>query len=197
MSFHIISKCLGFKEDDNCVLPLGQTARHLLRYSHLTPGMEWLSNPLTWRGDWKFPFPEERYFWLEICKPRQCRVLLCNGSIQFNYLFPKPDAAFLNWNWSRLDLLAPLESQHNKFYCFISTAVQFIAPQVLNITHCFRSALSTPVFPKVETHCYVPQTADTTPGSHSIGDWVGPRAGLDGCGKSRPHRDSIPGPSSP
>jgi hypothetical protein len=22
---------------------------------------------------------------------------------------------------------------------------------------------------------------------------VGPRAGLDGCGKSRPHRDSIPG----
>jgi hypothetical protein len=24
---------------------------------------------------------------------------------------------------------------------------------------------------------------------------VGPRAGLDGCGKSRPHRDSIPGPS--
>ena len=26
---------------------------------------------------------------------------------------------------------------------------------------------------------------------------MGPRAGLDGCGKSRPHRDSIPGPSSP
>jgi hypothetical protein len=24
----------------------------------------------------------------------------------------------------------------------------------------------------------------------------GPRAGLDGCGKSRPHRISIPGPSS-
>jgi hypothetical protein len=31
---------------------------------------------------------------------------------------------------------------------------------------------------------------------HCIGGWVGPRAGLDGCGKSRPHRDSIPGPSS-
>jgi len=27
--------------------------------------------------------------------------------------------------------------------------------------------------------------------------WVYPRAGLEGCGKSRPHRDSIPGPSSP
>jgi len=26
---------------------------------------------------------------------------------------------------------------------------------------------------------------------------VGPRAGMDGCGKSRPHRDSTPGPSSP
>jgi len=24
------------------------------------------------------------------------------------------------------------------------------------------------------------------PGTHIIGDWVGPRAGLDGCGKSRP-----------
>jgi hypothetical protein len=29
------------------------------------------------------------------------------------------------------------------------------------------------------------------------GGWVGPRAVLDGCWKSRPHRDSIPGPSSP
>ena len=25
---------------------------------------------------------------------------------------------------------------------------------------------------------------------------MGPRVGLDGCGKSRPHRDLIPGPSS-
>jgi hypothetical protein len=24
------------------------------------------------------------------------------------------------------------------------------------------------------------------PGTHFIGGWVGPRAGLDGCGKSRP-----------
>jgi hypothetical protein len=31
--------------------------------------------------------------------------------------------------------------------------------------------------------------------THSTGGWVGPRAGLDRCGKSRPHRDSIPGPS--
>jgi hypothetical protein len=34
------------------------------------------------------------------------------------------------------------------------------------------------------------------PGSHCIGGWVGPSAGLDGCGKHRPHRDWIPEPSS-
>jgi hypothetical protein len=35
------------------------------------------------------------------------------------------------------------------------------------------------------------------PGTHCTGGWVGPRAGLDRCGKSRPYQDSIPGPSSP
>ena len=35
------------------------------------------------------------------------------------------------------------------------------------------------------------------PGTHCIGGWLGPRASLNGCGKSHPHRDSIPGPSSP
>jgi len=35
------------------------------------------------------------------------------------------------------------------------------------------------------------------PGTHCIGGWVSPRAGLDRCGKLRPHRDSIPGPPSP
>jgi hypothetical protein len=33
------------------------------------------------------------------------------------------------------------------------------------------------------------------PISHFTGGWVGSRAGLDGCGKSRPHRDLIPGPA--
>jgi hypothetical protein len=32
------------------------------------------------------------------------------------------------------------------------------------------------------------------PGTHCTGGWMGPTDGLDGCGKSRPHRDSIPGP---
>jgi hypothetical protein len=35
------------------------------------------------------------------------------------------------------------------------------------------------------------------PGTHCMGGWVGLRAGLDGCGKSCLHRDSIAGPSSP
>jgi hypothetical protein len=39
-----------------------------------------------------------------------------------------------------------------------------------------------------------------TPGKDPVSivqGWVGSRAGLDRCGKSRTHRDSIPGPSSP
>ena len=35
------------------------------------------------------------------------------------------------------------------------------------------------------------------PGTHCIGGWLGLRAGPDGCGKSRPYTDSIPGPSGP
>jgi hypothetical protein len=35
------------------------------------------------------------------------------------------------------------------------------------------------------------------PGTHYTGGWVSPRAGLNVCEKSRPQRDSIPGPSSP
>jgi hypothetical protein len=35
------------------------------------------------------------------------------------------------------------------------------------------------------------------PGSHSAESWVGPRTDLDGCGKPRPHRDSMTGPSIP
>jgi hypothetical protein len=34
------------------------------------------------------------------------------------------------------------------------------------------------------------------PGTHCTGDRVGPTAGLDGCGKTRPHRDSISEPSN-
>jgi hypothetical protein len=35
------------------------------------------------------------------------------------------------------------------------------------------------------------------PGTHCLGGWVGPRAGRNGCGKSRLNRSSISGPSTP
>jgi len=35
------------------------------------------------------------------------------------------------------------------------------------------------------------------PGTHCTGGWVGPRDGLNGCGISRLHRDSVSGPPSP
>ena len=35
------------------------------------------------------------------------------------------------------------------------------------------------------------------PGTHLTGGWIVTRACLDGCGKSRPNRDSILGPSIP
>ena len=35
------------------------------------------------------------------------------------------------------------------------------------------------------------------PGTHCTRGWVSLRAGLDRCGKFRPHRDSILGPSRP
>jgi hypothetical protein len=34
-----------------------------------------------------------------------------------------------------------------------------------------------------------PLYSQERPGTHCAGGWVGPRAGLDVCGKSRPHRD--------
>ena len=34
------------------------------------------------------------------------------------------------------------------------------------------------------------------PGTNRTGGWVGSMAGLDRCGKSRPHRDLNPGPSA-
>ena len=34
-------------------------------------------------------------------------------------------------------------------------------------------------------------------GANCTRGWVSPKAGLDRCVKSRPHRDSIPGTSSP
>jgi hypothetical protein len=50
---------------------------------------------------------------------------------------------------------------------------------------CVVNALPRPLYPRER------------PGTYCIGGWVGPKAGLDWRGKSRLHRDSILGPSSP
>jgi hypothetical protein len=48
-------------------------------------------------------------------------------------------------------------------------------------------------------HRYAPAALSPVkrPDTDCTGGWVGPRAGLDGCRKSRLQRDSIPGPTSP
>ena len=48
-----------------------------------------------------------------------------------------------------------------------------------------------------QSHAPAALTTGKRPGTHCIGGWVGPRAGLDRCGKSHPHRDSIHGSSNP
>ena len=45
-------------------------------------------------------------------------------------------------------------------------------------------------------HALVAVTQGKRAGTHCVGGRLGPRAGLDGCRKSRPHRDSIPRLSS-
>ena len=49
----------------------------------------------------------------------------------------------------------------------------------------------------INAHAPAALPTEKRPGTHCIGGWVGPRADLDGCGKCRRHRDSIPGPCSP
>ena len=48
-----------------------------------------------------------------------------------------------------------------------------------------------------QRHALVVLYPRESPIMHCTGGWKGPRAGLDRYGKSRLHRDSIPGPSSP
>jgi len=50
---------------------------------------------------------------------------------------------------------------------------------------CVVNATTRPLYPRKRTS------------THCTGGWLGIRAGLDRCGKSLPHRDSIPGPFSP
>ena len=118
--------------------------------------------PKTIRLHWKLPkfrFPKSIINWNIILKWNLCNtsgcVLLSNGNIQYKYLFPKYDGELLNWKTSRLDLSVPLDSQHNKFCCLLSYAVQRITP--VTKTHCFRSTIFLQYLPSWEhTNCQFP-----------------------------------------
>ena len=45
-------------------------------------------------------------------------------------------------------------------------------------------------------HATTAEPKGKRPSSHCIGGWVGPTVGQDNCGKSRPHPNLNPGPSS-
>jgi hypothetical protein len=46
-------------------------------------------------------------------------------------------------------------------------------------------------------HARAALTPEKKRGSHCTGGWVDPETRPNGCEKLLPHRDSIPGPSSP
>jgi hypothetical protein len=48
----------------------------------------------------------------------------------------------------------------------------------------------------VQRHAPAALPLGERPGTHCIGGWVVHGTGLDGCGKSRLHLDSVPVPSS-
>jgi hypothetical protein len=87
-------------------------------------------------------------------------VLLSNDNAQYKYLFPKADGALSNWKSSRLDLSVPLDSQHNEFCCFFSSAVQLITTSTQTLIASARQ-YSLSYLPRVE-HIVSSQLADTT-----------------------------------
>jgi hypothetical protein len=54
-----------------------------------------------------------------------------------------------------------------------------------------------PIIKRLEVKAPATLPKGKSPSTHCIEGWVKPRAGLDGCEKSRPHQDSIPGLPSP
>ena len=117
--------------------------------SSLTPcGATWSSSLTPWHGA---ASSKQIIFNWNLCKSHQWLGLMSNGNVQHKYLFPKTDGALWSWESSRVDLSVPLESQHNKFCCLFSTAVQLITPVTQN-THCFCSAIFTSVYAQLGTH---------------------------------------------
>ena len=68
------------------------------------------------------------------------------------------------------------EQRYSSLYSFLTTAVKGVRGQ---------------------PHALAALYLRERPSTHCTGWWVSPKAGLDRCGKSGLHRDSITGPSSP
>jgi len=79
-------------------------------------------------------------------------------------------------HWGSVQAVRPIEEVEVELYSFLTTALEGVRGQ------CHAPAA---LYPREK------------PGTHCTEGWVGPRVGLDRCGKSRPHRVSIPRPSSP
>jgi hypothetical protein len=88
----------------------------------------------------------------------------------------------------------------NKFYNCTATFRTQICKKCLQIKlNRFRPvhALVNKTSDNFYTLSDFPNALYMRPSNHCARGWVIPSADPDGCGKSRPHRDSIPGPSSP
>jgi hypothetical protein len=146
MHFVIFPKT-DFKPD-NCQTLRGQICINFIPMATCNPTR---SGRLT-------PDPEGRY--CNLCKPRQCLGSLCNSCVQCDHLFPKPDMALSNWKSSRPDLSVHLGSQHNKFCCFLSTAVQLGTPVTSPVASTRQYSFST--CPDRNPLIVSSQPADTT-----------------------------------
>ena len=89
---------------------------------------------------------------------------------------------------------------HQIIYFIVGRFHAFISHEGPQVEQSFSSTLfQTSALEGGEGSASIPAATypQERPGTHCTGGWVGLRAGLDRCGKSRPRRDQIPGPSSP
>jgi len=95
------------------------------------------------------------------------------------------------------------EAQFNIFTIFIKVTVKFTLAQAVNAQKRSKSIAVLFLLPRLvievggQRHVPAALPWGKRRGIHCIRDWVGAKAGLDGCGKSRLYRDSIPRSSTP
>jgi len=121
---------------------------------------------------------------------------------------PRPHFTYLLTPWSRFLLekligsVASQEIPRTSWNPKVHHHIHKCQPSVPILSQLH--PVSTPShFPKIHLNIILPSTSGSPqlsaalcprerPGTRFTGGWMGPRVGLDRCGKSRPHRDSIP-----